>query len=68
MLELMDLNKSTGAELRLQRLLIRYNRGFWRGCLPTVQVRIRDLGHAYGQIGWKKREILIDMLGVSQSH
>lgn len=53
--------KGQWTERRLQRLFTLYNRRFWRGSLPIVQISISDLGDSYGRIEWKRREIKIDI-------
>jgi len=55
------MKKNEWSEQRLQRLFAHYNRRFWRGRLPSVRIRIRDLDGSCGQIEWARREILIDI-------
>jgi hypothetical protein len=59
MLSIVMIAKQTWTELRLQRLFAYYNRRFWRGRLPTIHIRIRELMDALGRIEWEQREILI---------
>lgn len=53
--------KNEWTERRLQRLFGHYNRRFWRGRLPSVHIRIRELDGPYGEIEWKRREVRIDV-------
>jgi len=55
------MKKNEWTERRLQHLFGHYNRRFWRGRLPTVQLHIRKLDDSYGHIEWKRREIAIDV-------